>query len=371
MTLQELHDQLAPSFPASVRKDLQTAVRVLAKALQAPDPQQCLLPQWNQPLPTLYRHVETYLLAQDKSAHTLRNTKNNLSRLWRLAETQGVFTPIPPVLTRRYDPRTQPKRHGGGFATVKARYLPFKDWPPALQESFTTFATWASAPMVTGIDATLRKRPVTVENYRLNFEAYFGFLHHVQQLPTLTFDQLFDMTLVTAYVHWHVNELHHKPTKAIYMFLQRLLSLTKQYRPLPELREQIRLLFKELPFPSPSFNKDDAWVPMATLDEIGRTLWPSKPPHSLRQDKEHRGRNSALHAGYSRMFRLWYYIPYRSRNMREMKFEENLHQATHGQWWITFSGEQLKVASRRGRPNTFNMPFPSALVPLLEAYRSL
>ena len=248
---------------------------------------------------------------------------------------------------------------------MKARYLPFKDWPPALQESFTTFATWASAPMVTGIDATLRKRPVTVENYRLNFEAYFGFLHHVQQLPTLTFDQLFDMTLVTAYVHWHVNELHHKPTKAIYMFLQRLLSLTKQYRPLPELREQIRLLFKELPFPSPSFNKDDAWVPMATLDEIGRTLWPSKPPHSLRQDKEHRGRNSALHAGYSLMFRLWYYIPYRSRNMREMKFEENLHQATHGQWWITFSGEQLKVASRRG------VPIPSTCPSLQRLYHCL
>ena len=102
MTRQELHDQLAPpSLPQSGRTSKRPSV--CSPKPQAPDPQQCLLPQWNQPLPTLYRHVETYLLAQDKSAHTLRNTKNNLSRLWRLAETQGVFTPIPPVLTRRYD----------------------------------------------------------------------------------------------------------------------------------------------------------------------------------------------------------------------------------------------------------------------------
>jgi|RhiMetdeSRZDD1v2_1073273.scaffolds.fasta_scaffold121262_3 hypothetical protein len=370
MTLQELHDQLAPLFPVSVQKDVHTAVRVLAQALQCPDPQHCPFDQWNQPLPTLYQRVETYLRAQGKSAHTLRNTKNNLSRLWRLAETQKVFTPIPLVLTPRYDPRTKPHRPGSDFAMMKGRYLRFCDWPPALQESFTTFATWASAPLVPGRDAKLRKRAVTVGNYRINFEAYFGFLHHIQQLPipTLTFDQLFDITLVTAYVHWHVNELHHKPTKAIYMFLQRLLSLTNQYRLLPELREQLRTLFKTLPFPSPTFNKEEVWIPLATLDEIGRALWPGRLPHEVSQTPQHPGRNFALHAGYSLIFRLWRYIPLRSRNMREMKLEENLRKDADGRWRLTFRDEQLKVASKRGRPNIFDVPFPPALVPHLEAY---
>ena len=369
MTLQELHDQLAPSFPTSVRKDLQTAVRMLAKALQTPDPQQCSLDQWHQPLPTLYRHVETYLLSQGKSIHTIRNTKNNLSRLWRLAETQGLFTPIPLVLTPDYASKTKPQRPGGDFTTVKGSYLPFRAWPPALQESFATFTTWATAPIVAGRAPTLRKRPTTIKNYRLNFEAYFGFLHHVQQLPTLTFDQLFDITLVTAFVHWHVNELHQRPTKAIQNFLTRLLAMTKQYCSLPELRGQLVALRKTLPNPSPSYNKEDAWVSLAMLDEIGRALWPRKTPQSfLGSNSQHPGIKSAVRAGLSLMLRLWTYIPYRQRNMREMKFEENLHKDVHGHWRITFRGEQLKVATKRGRPNVFDLPFPSKLVPLLEDY---
>src|SRR5215471_4879024 len=152
------------------------------------------------------------------------------------------------------------------------------------------------------------------------------------------------------------------------MFLQRLLALTNQYHPLPELREQLRALFKAVPFPGPTYNKEDAWVPLSTIEEIGRALWPRKQPHELRQDNKNPGRNTALHAGYSLIFRLWTYIPYRSRNIREMQLNENLHKKADGCWWITFRGEQLKVASKRGRPNIFDLPFPPALVPLLEAY---
>lgn len=371
MTLQDLYDQLAPLFPVSIQKDVRTAVRVLADALRAPDPQRCSLAQCNQPLPTLYRQVETYLLAQGKSVHTVRNTKNNLSRLWRLAETQGLLTPAPLLLTPRYKRTKKPPRPGTDYATVHARYLHYRDWPPALLESFATFATWASAPLVAGRAATLKKRQITVDNYQGNFEAYFGFLHHVRQLPTLTFDQLFDLDLVTAYVHWHVNDLHKRPTKAIYMFMQRLLSLTKQYRPLPELREHFRVLFKTLPFPSPSLNKEDAWVSLATLEEIGRMLWPRRLPHEFNQSNKIPGRNSALYAGYSLMFRLWKYIPLRQRNMREMKLGENLHKDAEGHWRITFHGEQLKIASKRGSPNIFTLRFPPPLVPVLEAYLSI
>ena len=68
------------------------------------------------------------------------------------------------------------------------------------------------------------------------------------------------------------------------------------------------------------------------------------------------------------MLRLWTYIPYRQRNMREMQLGENLYQDAQGTWRITFRGEQLKVASRRGRPNVFDLPFPETLVPVLEEY---
>ena len=57
--------------------------------------------------------------------------------------------------------------------------------------------------------------------------------------------------------------------------------------------------------------------------------------------------------------------------MREMYLGENLHKDPQGQWRITFRGEQLKIARRRGKENCFSVPFPPTLVPLLEEYLQL
>ena len=62
MLLSELYDQLAPTFPAYVRKDLQTAVRALARALKCADPQHCAFDHYNRPLPALYHLVENSTL---------------------------------------------------------------------------------------------------------------------------------------------------------------------------------------------------------------------------------------------------------------------------------------------------------------------
>ena len=371
MTLQELHDHLVPQFPAYAHKDMQTAVRVLAKTLHYPDPQHCPLDQFNQPLPSLYRRVETYLIDQGKSPHTIRNTKNNLSRLFRLAESYHLFSIKPLPLTPRYGYDTRPARPGSAASHNRGTHLPYKDWPPALQEAFTAFTTWATDHVVPEREASLRKRSSTIKRYRISFEAYFGFLHHTQHLTPLTFDHLFDITLVTAFVQWHVNEIHHRSTIVIGMFLRDLLALTRQYRPLPELRSQLAALRKTLPTPSPVYNKDDAWVPLSMLDEIGHALWPRKLPHQHRSGPKHPALRSALYAGFSLMFRLWTYIPYRQRNMREMQLGDNLHKDAQGKWRLTFRGEQLKVAVKRGRENIFDLPFPEALVPVLEDYLAI
>ena len=62
--------------------------------------------------------------------------------------------------------------------------------------------------------------------------------------------------------------------------------------------------------------------------------------------------------GLSLMLRLWTFIPYRQRNMREMQLGKNLYQDAHGIWRIVFRGDELKVASKQGRPNVFDLPFP-------------
>jgi len=371
MHLAELCEHLLPSFPPSVQKDIKTAVGYLAKALDCSDPQHCPLELYTQPLASLYGHIETYQLAQSKGPHTIRNIKNAISRLLRETERQQLFTPVDLPLVPQHSRWTRPPRHGAESAAHHGTSLPYRNWPPALQESFTAFQTWATSPLVPGRDASLRKRPVTVDDYQRGFENYFGFLVHVQDIPCLTFDQLFDFELVSAYVHWHVNEIHHRTTKNIHQFLMRLFALTRQYRPDPDLRARLVALKKTLPTPAPVYNKDDAWVSLATLEEIGHMLWPRKHPHEISTGHSaHPGLNSAVRASLSLMFRLWTYRPYRQRNIREMALGTNLRK-DNGTWHITFNGEQLKIAVKRGRPNTFDLPFPQALVPHLEEYLSV
>ena len=170
-------------------------------------------------------------------------------------------------------------------------------------------------------------------------------------------------------MQWHVNDCHNRVTLSIREFLTKLLALTRQYRPMPELRAQLVTLKKTLPIPPPTYNKADAWVSLVTLEDIARSLWPRKRPTDFRRsDHLHPGLRHAVHAGLSLMLRLWTYIPYRQRNMREMQLGYNLHKDPQGTWRLTFRGEQLKIAYKRGRPNVFDLPFPPKLVPLLEDY---
>jgi hypothetical protein len=164
-----------------------------------------------------------------------------------------------------------------------------------------------------------------------------------------------------------VNEKHKRPTATAHLFLTCLLALTRQYRRLPELRHQLKGLQRTLPKPPPVYQKNDAWVSRGELARIGALLWPRKLPNAVRGN----GRLHAFRAGLSLMLRLWCYIPYRQRNIREMTLDHNLYKTTNGQWRLRFTGDQLKMAAKRGRPNAFDLPFPDTLVPALESYLEL
>lgn len=373
MTLAELHDQLALSFPVYVRKDLKTAIRVLAHALNYPESEHCHLEHINRPLPSLIKLVEDFLLAQGKKPGTIRNTKNYLSRLFREAEAQQLFSLTPAHIEPRFDPLHIP--HRPGTTQRHAKYLLYKHWPPALQDAYQAFYAWATDPMVLGRPAHLRKRPRTLQDYRWAFEGYFGYLSHELHLSP-DFDHLFDLDLVTRYVHWHVNECHSRTTIKIRMFLQFLLALIRQYRPMPDLVLHLVALQKSLPKPVPTYNKADAWVSLATLSDIGAAIWPRKQPKDIMSRPNSRpetivGLKYAKDAGFSLMLRLWTYIPYRQRNIREMELGKHLHKDTKGTWRITFRGEDLKIASKRGQANVFDLPFPPTLVPILEDYLAI
>jgi hypothetical protein len=190
-----------------------------------------------------------------------------------------------------------------------------------------------------------------------------------------TFDDLFDFELVSSYVHWHVNDFRQQPTPVIYQFLNKVLALARQYRPNKALRDQLKSLQRELPTIHPVYDKNDAWVSLADLAKVGCAIWPRKQPDQFPTwYKEHTanpGLSFAAYAGLSLMLQLWTWIPYRQRNMREMRLGDNLHQDSQGQWRITFRGEQLKISRKRGKTNIFDLPFPPELVPDLETYLTI
>jgi hypothetical protein len=376
MSLATLHDLVAPAFPVHARKDLKTAVRVLARALDCADPEYCKPDHYNQPLPSLYTLVEQSLLSQGKKPHSIRNIKNLISRLFRVAahkqdaDGNALFSLRPPEITIRYDYHERPPRPGAAYAKQDQASLPFRHWSSATQKDFLAYQKWATDPLVEGRPAHLRKRQVTLDDYRAVFETYFGYLHSTLQIAP-TFDHLFDADLAKRYVHWHVNERHHKTTVTIRAFLDRIATMARQYRPMPDFVAQIVALKKTLPRPTPALNKDDAWVSLDRLNQVGLAIWPKRKPEEYSVTSKantRQGLQRAVQAGYSLMLRLWTYIPYRSRNVRQMKVGKNLHRDSQGKWRITFRGDELKVGSKRGRENIFDLPFPETLVPVLEAY---
>jgi hypothetical protein len=361
MTLTKLYDQVVPDLPASIATNLKTAIKVLAQALNYQDPSHCPQEAFTRPLPDLYRLVEAHLLTQGKSDITIRNTKNYLSRMFRVAKLEMPTTHPRP----RFGERDSAHRPGSSISRQNGHYLPFRQWPAPLQRAFKTFEHWATQPLSQGRDAKWQKRPTTVAIYRTSFESYFGYLYHTRHIRQPTFNHLFDFGFVRAYVHWDINKIHGKPTRLLKCFITNLLALTHQYHPLPDFHAQLIALNRKIPTPPPHYNKTDAWVPTAEIAAIGRDLWPCRPPINTHHDRD--GSRFAMRAGLSLAFQLWSFIPYRSRNMREMACNTNLC-TDDGKWRIVFAGEQLKVAVKRGQRNVFDLPFPKELVPTLEQY---
>lgn len=372
LTLQQLTDAVSAHLKPGRVKDLKTAVRVLAKVLGYPAPDVCPPEAYAQPIEKLYELLDT--AQAGKSEHTKRNSKNNLSLLFRTAGTHHLL----PTATTKSTHFTKPKpkfdwdnrtsRKGSEASKQRHYYLGKDEWPPCLTQEFEQFAWWASTPLVQNRPAKAKKKDVTIRNYRQSFSAYFGYLHHEEKIPQqdLTLELLFDIDTLRRFVYWHVNTLHERVTRSIELFLSRVSTLLTQYKPNPTTLAQVTALRSELDKPVPVYDKKEVWVPLADLDAIGRAIWPTTMPRGAKCT----GKGFARAAVMSLMIRLWCRRPYRQRNMREMEFPENLYKNGKGQWMIRFIGEELKVASKKGRQNHFELPFPPDLVADLEVYLS-
>src|SRR5215813_3158775 len=145
MNLFTLYETLTPHLPASRTKDIKTAIRILARALGYTDPQHCPPEAYTKSLPVLYRMVEQQLTG--KGPHTIRNVKNNLSTVFRLAAQHKLLAFLPAAPERRLrftDFLKRTPRPGGKCAQRTGYYLRAPCWPPTLTAGFQEYVTWAT-----------------------------------------------------------------------------------------------------------------------------------------------------------------------------------------------------------------------------------
>ena len=360
-SVQDLLEEVLPTFTPSRQKDVKTAVRVLIKALgyqKASDTPALVLAK---PLEDLVAAIEPLL--GEKGEHTRRNMNNNLSAFYRALRECGLLPSPPPkslAELETFDEKQRRPRKGSEATKATKYYLPFAKWPQALQEEFRKYEHWATARLIPTRPAKFRKRAITVKNIRDRFCAYFGYLHNIRKLDfsKLSFNSLVNLEHVSAFADWHVNTLHQRVTASLVAFLWSLHSLVTQYLPDPKVAAALKELMSKLDRPDRVYDKKEMWVPLAKLEEIGMRLWPRRPG----------GRRVARRAGLSLVIRLLIRRPYRQRNIREMELIENLYQNEEGKWMIKFAGEGLKVDKKKGKTNHFELPFPEDLVPVLEEY---
>jgi hypothetical protein len=368
MTLHELFAQVAPHVNPREVKDVHTSLRKLAHALGAADPRQCQSADYLRPLDDLHQRLAQYFatLATPPSVHTVRNTRRNISLVFRRAQSLGLLQPLTALPPLSPQPsREDLQRASARSSPYRAHYqyqrqfyaLPAAQWPPAIQAGWTAYTTRKRRTL----------RACTLQRHTEYLAQYLGFLHTIHRDPLTAWEDLFALERIEAFVSWHTQRAGVRMTTHAHntVKLLRTITVTLKLTHAPALTEYCR----ELPQPAPLHDKRYHWLSRTTLEQIALDLLAeARRPLTRGMDRHHPGLVRAILFQQALILRLLVRIPLRVRNICELQRERNLAQDDAGCWWLDFAGEELKVGRRRGRPNHFRPPFPEDLVPHLEEF---
>jgi hypothetical protein len=359
---------------ASRLKDIKTSLRYVAAALGAGTPERCPAatlgrqdPHWEDALEAHFRTLEAQ--GTFVSAYTRRNTRNNLRTVVRLADDRGLLAappppPVPAVPPRRafeaqaqatapyqptYRPQTGPRRYG----------LPPAQWPPDIQ------AGWQAYQARCG----MRLRETSFATHAKSMATYLGYLINIQQ-RTVTWEDLFDLTNVQQFLRWHGARLQRSISvhgKSVVIMLAAIAVVLEHPN-----RRALADFRNGLPIPTPLHSKRAHWVSLATLERIAQAcLTEGRLPYIVRGRDQYPGLRRATQFQRGLMLALLVRVPLRQRNVRELRLGQNLYQDQAGHWQLTFSGSELKIGTRRGRANAYQVDLTDYcpnFLPLLEEF---
>ena len=353
---------------------MKTSLKYLAAALGHGGLEQCpadaALRQeatWAKALEDHWRMLE----AQGRiiSAYTRRNVRNDIRKVFTLAETRGLITqPLPPVLSARPPRRafrrqlqaTSPYKTTYGRAVSHRYQLPQAAWPPDIQAGFRTYQARSGR----------RLRESTLTTYVRCMGTYLGYqVHIVGRTPT--WDDLFAVTTLDEFVRWHAARLkrpltvHGRQVATILTTIANVLGRSEAPA-LADFRNTLKA-------PAPLHTKRAHWVSLAQLDAVAETCLAEGrlrvviPPGTRHGGA---GRASAFQRGV--ILKLLVRVPLRQRNVREMQLERNLWKdPTTGHWHLAFSGDELKMSHRGAAVNKFEVnlsTYRPEFIPVLEEF---
>lgn len=359
MTLMELLTTLEAqgSISANRVKDVKTSVRYLALAVGKDTPEQCQEADFLLPPAVWKEKLDGYFLTQQQrgktiSPHTLRNTRNNLSFLFRTAQQSEVLaTPeslpqvsLTQVAARKVLAQTSPFAKHWKAARTQSYRLAFEQWPPDMQ---TTWLTYCAS-------RHLKTRQTTLRNREKFLTCYIGYLITVEECA-LQWDDLFNIAFLDRFVRWHSQRLDVRLSTLAKHMTETLRTLASHLNH-PALTA-IQHYCRDLPVPEPMHDKQRYSFTLHELETVALAMLQDayKPLIGIAPRIKNHGLKRALHHQHALMLRLLVRIPIRSRNLREIQLEKNLYKDGAGHWHLRFSGEELKIGTRNGRTNTYHV----------------
>jgi integrase len=340
----------------------QSSLRHLAKALgyptleSAPVGEACRDPaRWT-------AAIKTYFATQREqgrtmTAHNCDNILTDLRGLLRLADAHDLLTgPLParllPASTRGRGAFERQKRGRSPYQDTYGPKVPYRlpqaQWPEGIQGGWQAY--------VDKLDR--RIRAITLEGYVYHLETFFGYIAHVRG-TTPAWDDLFRVDLLRHFVRWHGERLGRDDNTRHGVWTVRAAAAIANVLELEQSRRQPLVAYAGgLKPPDPLRNKQRYhWATLAEIEAAANSLIAAgRLPFVTNRRIVHAGAQRAVRFQLGLIMKLLVRVPLRQRNIRELCYPKHLWQdASTDEWTLRLTGKELKVATRKGQPNVFEV----------------
>lgn len=410
-TVLEVYQQLCSQalIPPTRQKDVMTALRYLAAAHDStPD----RLPLTRDVESTYKDQLLAYLTGQGKGHSTVRNSIQGVGQFLRAHHQLPQATPIPQTgektmrwaVAHKAMGQASPYKHATWLTS--SRYVRHLDqWPADLRAPFERYRRLKKD----------RLRPATLKGHIFALESHVGYLsmtaderldhlpaearkklgltRYTDDLETITappvlssWDDLFVLSHVQGFVTWHAWRIHtdadaqvreRPPSKpsTLGKLVADVLTYVAETLKRRQDAKSLGAYANKLPQPRKIHNKAAAChsftfaelerVALGLIDEARRMRLQTMKTVDIRVECP--GAMAAGRFQLGLVLMLGWRIPMRARNWCEALLETNLRRVNGG-WRFHFEGDELKVATRRGETNVYDIEIPPEVVPYLEEY---